>query len=220
MQDVKIAQSEDITITINRAYVQLGWRALFARQVHLVNPKIDKVYVTNTKPSTGEPFDYATISLPVTLKLENAKVNEIIYDQVDSEPVVLHHIAFDHASWADSTVKIDNAMLSYGDDINISHATGGIDLTGHYPLSLSADVHILALDDAYFDTLSVKAGGSLKRTVGTLTGKYNQHHVTGSFIAQGLDKNSPFSARLDFDEVRLPYADSQNILLKKWLYHR
>lgn len=214
VQDVKIAQSEDITITINRAYVQLGWRALFARQVHLVNPKIDKVYVTNTKPSTGEPFDYATINLPVTLKLENAKVNEIIYDQVDSEPVVLHHIAFDHASWADSTVKIDNAMLSYGDDINISHATGGIDLTGHYPLSLSADVHILALDDAYFDTLSVKAGGSLKRTVGTLTGKYNQHHVTGSFIAQGLDKNSPFSARLDFDEVRLPYADSQNILLK------
>ncbi|WP_114800072.1 translocation/assembly module TamB domain-containing protein [Moraxella canis] len=214
VQDVKIAQGEDITVTVNRAYVQLGWRALFARQVHLVNPDIDKVRVTNTKPSTGEPFDYATISLPVTLELENAKVNEIIYDQAGSEPVVLHHIAFDHALWVDSKVELDNAMLSYGDDIDVSRATGEIDLTGNYPLSLSADVHVSALDGAYFDTLAVKAGGSLKRTVGTLTSKYNQHDVTGSFIAQGLDKNSPFSARLDFDEVLLPYADSQNILLQ------
>ncbi len=213
VSDVKIAQGEDITVTINRAFVQLGWRALFARQVHLVNPDIDKVKITNKKPATGEPFDYATISLPVTLELENARANEIIYDQAGSEPVVLHSIHMPYAKWSGSEVEIKDSALSYGDVVDVSRATGTITLSDHYPLKLDADVHVSALDGVYFDTLAVKAGGSLKRTVGTVSSRYNQHDVTGSFIAQGLDKNSPFSARLDFDKVLLPYAEEQRIVL-------
>lgn len=213
VSDVKIAQGEDITITVNRAYVQLGWRALFARQVHLVNPDIDKVKITNKKPSTGEPFDYAKIELPVTLQLENARANEIIYEQAGSEPVVLHSINIPYAKWSGSQVELTDSALSYGDSVDVSRATGNITLEGHYPLNISADVHVSALDGVYFDTLAVKAGGSLKRTVGTLSGKYNQHDISGSFIAQGLDKNAPFSARLDFDEILLPYAEEQHIVL-------
>ncbi|MFC0819653.1 translocation/assembly module TamB domain-containing protein [Moraxella marmotae] len=214
VSDIKIAQGEDITVQVNQAYVQLGWRALFARQVHLVNTQADEVLVINKKPASDEPFDYASIELPITLQLDNAQINKIRYEQAGSTPVLLHNIKAEHAKWSGSKVEIVNANLSYDDDLDISHATGEMDLQGYYPLTLAADVHVAALDDVYFDTLQVKAGGSLKRTTGTLSGKYNQFPITGSFAAQGLDKDVPLNARLDFDEVLLPYADEQQIRLK------
>lgn len=213
VSDVKIAQGEDITIHVNKAYIQLGWRAVLARQVHLVNPDIDTIEVVNKKPPTGKPFDYATISLPVTLHLENAKVKQVRYLQTDAKPVILHDISVVDAKWSGSKIALEQAALGYDDALSVANATGQIDLSGDYPLDATADVHIKALDDVYFDALSVKAGGSLKRTTGTVTSKYNQHDITGSFIAQGLDDNSPFSAKLDFDHVLLPYAEEQNITL-------
>lgn len=213
LQDVNIAQGEDITVKVNRAYVQFGWRALFARQVHLVNADIDKVLVINKKPATGEPFDYATISLPVALQLDNAKVNEVRYEQAGSDSVRLHSIALSSAKWSGSQVELVDAAVSYGDVVDVRKATGKIDLSGDYPLTATADVRVAALDKVYFDTLSVKASGSLKRTTGSLVSRYNQQNITGSFIAQGLDKNSPFEAKLEFAKVQLPYAEEQNITL-------
>ncbi len=214
VSDVEIAQGEDITVTVNRAYVQLGWRAIFARQVHLVNPQIDTVEVTNRVPSTGEPFGYPTIKLPVDLQLDNADIKTIRYLQAGADAVILHDISSKQAIWSGTAVKLSDTALSYGDVVTVSHANGQIDLSGQYPLSATADVHVHSLDRVHFDTLQVQAGGTLKRTAGTLTSKYNQHDISGSFIAQGLDENSPFHARLDFDEVVLPYAEEQHITLK------
>lgn len=213
VSDVKIAQGENITVSINRAYIEMGWRAVLARQVHLVNADIDTVEVINKKPPTGEPFDYATISLPVDIRLENSSVRQVRYLQATAEPVVLSDIHIQSGTWAGEKITLEDSKLRYGDVLDVSRATGEIELSGQYPLNLNADVHIHALDSVYFDTLSVKATGTLKRTVGTLSSKYNQSAVTGSFIAQGLDENSPFSARLDFDKVLLPYAEEQHITL-------
>ncbi|MDO4442082.1 MAG: translocation/assembly module TamB domain-containing protein [Moraxella sp.] len=213
VSDVVIARGEDIEIYANRAYVQLGFRAVLARQVHLVNSQIDTLQIINKKPPTGEPFDYATIDLPVTLKLENTQAKQIIYRQATQKPVHLHDIHIEDGLWAGTKIELDGASIRYDDNVTVSKIDGRIELTGDYPLNVSADVEVHAIKKAHFGVLHTQATGTLKRTVGTLTSKYHDYDIQGEFVAQGLDDNSPFSAKIGFDKVVLPYAAEQNITL-------
>lgn len=213
VQDLSIQANENIVVRVDRAYVQLGWRSLFDKQVHLVKPQIDTLTIINHKAPTGEPFDYQTVVLPFDLHLEQVQIGKISYEQATKKPVLITDIRADKADWQGSKITLANANLQYADDVNIANGTGFLDMSGDYPLSLDADVKVAALDKVYFDTLAVKAGGTLKQTIGTLTSKYNQHDVRGGFVAQGLDEDVPFSAWLDFERVVLPYAQSQNITL-------
>lgn len=98
VSDVKIAQGENIEIQVDKAYVQLGWCAVLARQVHLVNSQIDTLNIIN-KTTHWRAFDYATIDLPVTLKLDNTSAKQIIYSQVTKSPIYLHDIHVQDGTW-------------------------------------------------------------------------------------------------------------------------
>lgn len=67
--DIDIAATEDMTVLVDKAYVKIGWRAIFAKEVHLREADIQTIEILNTKPPTGEPFDYKTLQLPVNLRL-------------------------------------------------------------------------------------------------------------------------------------------------------
>ncbi|MCL1623946.1 translocation/assembly module TamB domain-containing protein [Moraxella sp. Tifton1] len=213
VSQVTVAQGEDVEIHIDRAYVQLGWRAILARQVHLVDTQIDKVEIVNKKPPTGEPFDYATINLPVSIKLENTHAKQIVYRQATKAPVYLHDIRIKQGLWSGTKVHLNGASIRYDNALTVSDIDGNIELAGDYPLNLRADVAVSALNNAHVGTLHAHAQGTLKRTVGTLSTKYNDHDIKGEFVAQGMDDDSPFSAKLEFDEISLPYATEQNIML-------
>lgn len=219
VSDIVIAQGEEVQIKVNQAYVKLGWRAVFARQVHLAQASIDRLDIINHKPSTDEPFDYPTIDLPVSLRLQNTTANTVSYTQADDkggykEPVYLYDIALVDGKWAGSQVQVEGAKININHDVNVSDVNAKIDLTGDYPLSATAKVNVSALDKAHFDTLHLRAEGTLKRTHGKVISKYNKHDIHGEFIAQGLDDGSPFSAKLYIDHAVLPYADEQNITIK------
>ncbi|UZA34196.1 translocation/assembly module TamB domain-containing protein [Moraxella bovis] len=219
VNDVIIAQGEDMEIKVNQAYVKLGWQAVFARQVHLAEASIDKLDIINHKPPTGEPFDYATIDLPVSLRLQNTTASTVSYTQKNSkggykDAIYLYDIALVDGKWAGTDVHIKGGSLDFNHDVSVSNVNGEIRLTGDYPLSATADVKVPALDKAYFDILHATAKGTLKRTHGKVTSKYNKHDIHGEFVAQGLDDGSPFSAKLYVNHVVLPYAEEQNITIK------
>ncbi|MDO4895342.1 translocation/assembly module TamB domain-containing protein [Moraxella sp.] len=215
VSDIDIDAGKDITVHVDKAYVQLGWRAIFSRQVHLVNPQINTIKIHNKKAPTGEPFDYTTIATPVSLYLDNVSIKHLYYTQKDGTPFEMHNIQGEKVTWTDSKVQVSDTRLDYGDVLDVRQANGWIDLSGDYPLKLDADINILALEKVYFDRLSVKADGTLKRTVGKVASRYNGYEVAGEFVAQGLDEGLPFHASLDFDQVVLPYAEEQHITLSK-----
>lgn len=213
VKDVAITPNDDITIKVDRAYIQMGWKSLFYKQLHLINPQIDTLTIHNKKPSSSEPFDYPRLSLPMELSLDNVQIKKIRYEQTGSDTVEILDVAAKSLVWSDTKLSAQQTALTYADVVQVNKATGDIWFTDHYPLKLKADVRVYALDDVYFDTLSVQAAGSLKRTTGQLTSQYNGFDVHGGFIAQGLDQDTPFSAWLDFDRLVLPYAKSQAITL-------
>lgn len=213
--DIDINATEDLEIKVDEAYVKIGWRAVFAREVHLRDADIKRIEIINKKPPTGDPYDYKTLKLPVNLRFDQAKIETIVYKQVTKKPVIINDIQARDLTWVDSQVSVGNAKLSYSDVVKVSALQGEIDLQGDYPLDLSAIVEVSALEKAYVDPLNVKATGTLKRTIGEVRSRYNDSDVSGQFVAQGLDKGSPFEAKLQWDDLSIPYAESQNIHLKE-----
>ena len=212
--DIDIEANEDLEILVDKAYVKIGWRAVFAKEVHLRDADIQRIEIINKKPPTGEPFDYKTLKLPVNLRFDQAKIKTIVYKQVTKDPVVVHDISARDLTWVGSMVTVGRGNLQYADIVNVSALQGEIDLQGDYPLDLSAIAEVSALEKAYIDPLNITATGSLKRTVGKVRSRYNDNDVSGDFVVQGLDKDSPFQAKLQWDDILIPYAESQAIRLK------
>ena len=212
--DIDIKATEDLEVLVDKAYVKIGWRAIFSKEVHLRDADIQTIEIINNKPPTGEPFDYKTLKLPVNLRFDHAKIKTITYKQVTKEPIVVHDIVARDLTWVGSMVTVGRGDLQYADIVKISALQGEIDLQGDYPLDLSAIAEVSALEKAYVDPLNITATGTLKRTVGKVRSRYNDSDVSGDFIVQGLDQDSPFQAKLQWDDILIPYAESQNIRLK------
>ncbi len=212
--DIDIEATDELRVLVDKAYVKIGWRALFAKEVHLRDANIQRIEIINNKPPTGEPFDYKTLKLPVNLRFGQAKIKTIVYKQVTKEPMVIHDIAARDVTWVESLVTVGRGNLRYADIVKINALSGNIDLQGDYPLDATAIVEVSALEKAYVDPLNVTATGSLKRTVGKVQSRYNEGDVRGEFIVQGLDKDAPFQAKLQWEDVLIPYAEAQNIRLK------
>ena len=213
LTDIDIDATKDIEVIIDKAYVKIGWRAVFAKEVHLREADIGRIDIINTKPPTGEPFDYKTLKLPVNLRFDDASVKTIVYKQATKEPLVLKDIDGRDLTWVGTKVTVGAGRLEYGDIVKIRSLQGNIDFQGDYPLDASAIAEVGALEKAYIDPLNIRATGSLKRTVGTVESRYNDSDVSGNFVIQGLDENAPFDAKLAWDKVRLPYLEDQNIEL-------
>lgn len=212
--DIDIDATEDLEVLIDKAYVKIGWRAVFAKEVHLRDADIQTIEILNNKPPTGEPFDYKTLQLPVNLRFDQANIKKVIYKQVTKDPIIVHDIAARDLTWVGSKVTVGRGDLRYGDIVKISALQGDIDLQGDYPLDLSAIAEVSALEKAYIDPLNITATGTLKRTVGKVRSRYNDSDVSGDFVVQGLDTDSPFQAKLQWDDILIPYAEDQNIRLK------
>ncbi|WP_413520011.1 translocation/assembly module TamB domain-containing protein [Psychrobacter glacincola] len=214
INDIDIKATEDLEILVDKAYVKIGWRAIFAKEVHLRDADIQTIEIINKKPPTGEAFDYKTLSLPVNLRFDHAKVKTIIYKQVTRDDIVIHDITARDLTWVGSKVNVGRGDLHYADIVKISALKGNIDLQGDYPLDLTAIAEVSALEKVYVDPLDITATGSLKRTVGKVRSRYNDSDVSGDIVVQGLDEGAPFQAKLQWDDILVPYADSQGIHLK------
>ena len=214
INDIDIKATDDLEVLVDKAYVKIGWRAIFAKEVHLRDADIQTIEIINKEPPTGEAFDYKTLNLPVNLRFDHAKVKTILYKQVTRDPIVVHDIEARDLTWVGSKVTVVRGKLQYDDIVKVSALKGHADLQGDYPLDLSAIVEVSALEKAYIDPLNITATGTLKRTVGKVSSRYNDGAVNGDFLVQGLDPDAPFQAKLEWDDILVPYADSQNIHLK------
>ena len=213
IKDVVIANDPKLDITVDKAFVQIGWRALFARQVHLSAIDIGTLRITNHTAPSDEPFGYEAYRAPVNLWIQNASVQRIVYAQLTREPVNIEGVNLKALHWQDHELTVTDGNLKVTDIVTLKHIHGDITLNHLYPLKARATVVVDSLADIHVDPLDVQATGTLKRTVGTVISRYNKHKVTGDFVVQGMDKGTPFWARLAADEIVLPYASEQHITL-------
>ncbi len=203
--------NDDIVTEVDKAYVKIGWRALFVGELHLRDADINHIKIINSKLPDGKPYDYKTLQLPINMRLDKAKIGKISYIQPKTSEFVLADIDAKNLTWIGPKITVGSADVTYGNELNINQLKGEISLEGDYPLNVTAVASANFLKKAYIDDLTIDAHGSLKRTVGTIKSRYNEHKVDGDFQIQSLDSNAPFEAKLKWDKVKLPYFTSQEI---------
>lgn len=213
LRDVSVPIDADMSVAVSEATVQVGWRSLLGRQLHLVKPRADTVVIKNNKPSSDEPYDFATIATPLTLIVDDADIKKLRFEQAGSAPFELTDIRVQAAKWSGSKVETDGASLVIDQAVAVDADNVQIDLSGDYPLAGEAVVHIFALDEVYFSKLNAVVRGSLRHTQASVTGRYNGADFTATATAEPLAKDVPFFAQLHFDQVALPYATDEQIVL-------
>ena len=200
-----------VEVTVDRAYVKVGWRAVLNKEVHLREAKIHNMVINYKKPPNNQPFDYEKISLPVNLTLDDVQANLVRYQQVTKEPLDFKQAHVQNFTWYDSQIKVGAAKLSYNELFSADQLSGNIDLQHDYPLDVTGQVVVHSLSKAYIDALDAHVMGSLKFMTADINSRYNNAAVTGHVTAQPLDDHAPFNAKVVWQEVLLPYATDQNI---------
>ena len=213
IKDITMSASEDVDVHFVNTYVKIGWRALFTKEVHLRDADIESIVIENRQPPSGDPFQYKEYQLPVSLRFDKANIDEIIYNQAGKDPVVVTDVKANDLYWVGTEVEVGSGNFQYSDVVKVADLEGSVILEDQYPLDLSAVVTVNSLEKVYIDPIEVEAIGSVKRTYGKLRSKYNDSNVRGVFTVQGLDENAPFEAKLNWDEIDLPYAEGQEIKL-------
>ncbi|TGP47176.1 DUF490 domain-containing protein [bacterium M00.F.Ca.ET.230.01.1.1] len=206
-----------VEVTVDKAYVKIGWRALIHKQVHLREANINRMVITYKKPPSNKPFDYSRIALPVNLILDDVKANLVRYQQVTRDPIDFKQAHVQNFTWYDTQITVGEGKLAYNNLLSVDKIKGKIDLQQDYPLDVTGLVIVNSLSKVYVDALDTHATGSLKFLTADIKSKYNKSDVTGHVTAQPMDKNAPFNAKLEWKDVLLPYATSQNIHLKNGL---
>lgn len=206
-----------VEITVDKAYVKIGWRALLAKEVHLREATIGNMVITYKKPPTndGKPFSYPRIALPVNVILDHATANLVRYQQVTKTPIDFKQADISDFAWTGSKISVADAKLGYNELLRLEKLHGTIDLQGDYPLDANARIIINPLSKVYFDALDTHATGSLKFLTADVKSLYNKSAVVGHLTAQPMQPNAPFKAKLEWQDIALPYAKEQNIHLKK-----
>lgn len=206
-----------VEVTVDKAYVKIGWRALLHKEVHLREADIGTMVITYKKPPTNQPFNYPRIALPVHLILDNATAKLVRYQQVTRQPIDFKQAKVSDFTWIDTNIKLGYGKLAYNDLFSVDNVKGNIELDKNYPLTAKGNVVIPSLTKVHFDTLDASVTGSLKFLKANVKSRYNQSEVVGTLTAQPMDKNAPFNAKLSWQDIVLPYAKAQNIHLKQGL---
>lgn len=218
--DVKIPSKPPknyVEVTVDKAYVKIGWRALFHKEVHLREANIGTMVITYKKPPTNQPFNYPRIALPVNLIMDDTTANLVRYQQVTREPMDFKEAHVKDFTWINTDINVGYGKLSYNELLSLDKLSGKITLEKDYPLNVKGSVVIHSLTKAYVDALDTTVTGSLKFLTAKVNSRYNQADVTGVLTAQPMDKNAPFNAKLEWQDILLPYAKEQNIHLTQGL---
>ena len=96
-----------VEVTVDKAYVKIGWRALINKEVHLREANINRMVITYKKPPTNKPFDYPRIALPVNLTLDDVQANLVRYQQVTRDPIDFKQAHIQKFTWYDTQFTFD-----------------------------------------------------------------------------------------------------------------
>lgn len=220
-QGVKLNQLRvdlgDVQITAEQAKIHLGWRAVLAQEIHLFKADIQDLRIENHKKSDGSPFSYPQLELPVNLRFNQLKVNQLTIQNISSstgQPIQtkLHDIEINNALWKKTKLSFEKTKVNLY-QVYIDKADGFIDFKARYPLLLDAEVSIPALHNSLnMKTIYAHAEGDLSKIYGGVATK-TPDLLTGWIIVQPMDNDVPMQGKLLFKKYHLPFLHDEKLFI-------
>ncbi len=226
IKNVDLPINKTFNIKTDKAYVKLGWRAIFDKQIHLRDVQIDNLILNDTAPSSNKPFAYPRIELPVQLRLNQANINRITYNITDINPLIFKDIQAKNLAWIGTKLDVGKADLTFAyvdednkkdrDIVRVKNTHGYIDFDKNYPIHAKTTVDVFDINQHYFDDVELIATGSLQKLHGELKSHYNNFALRGKIDIEPMKNDTPFTAQVTSSKfVKLPYVTDFDIQLKR-----
>lgn len=199
---------KDVEVKVAHADINLGWRAIVNKEIHLTHLEAGVVQVINHAPPKDEEFQFKPIKLPFVLRLDDAKIDQLVIQNPKSQVIFKDIQAYD-AVWSGTKIELTNSSMDMG-YLNAKKINGYIQLDGKYPLNIKGDVTIPALKSLNITEIKLNAKGSLDRLhagVATVTPDI----LSGYAVVHPLRKNVPMQAKLSWQKFNWPLLVDQKL---------
>lgn len=206
-----LVQLKAVDVTLDRADVSLGWRAILNKEIHLSHADVRNLKVINKKSPSGKPFAFDAIKLPFVLRVDEATLDHLEI-KTQTSKVGFNDIYLKDALWSGTKLEFKDSKMDMG-YLAVKHATGKMDFSGKYPINAKADLIIPSLKSLNIHTIKVVAAGSLdtlKAGIATQTPDL----LTGWAVIHPVRDHVPMQGELLFKNYHLPLLQEQKLFAK------
>lgn len=206
-----LVQLKAVDVSLDRADVSLGWRAILNKEIHLSHADVRNLKVINKKPPSGKPFAFDAIKLPFVLRVDEATLDHLEI-KTQTSKVGFNDIYLKDALWSGTKLEFKDSKMDMG-YLAVQHATGKMDFSGKYPINAKADLIIPSLKSLNIHTIKVVAAGSLdtlKAGIATQTPDL----LTGWAVIHPVRDHVPMQGELLFKNYHLPLLQEQKLFAK------
>lgn len=206
-----LVELDAIEISLDRADVSLGWRAILKKEVHLSHADVRNLKIIDKKPPSGKPFGFDPIKLPFVLRVDDATLDHLEF-QTTTSKVDFSDIFLKDALWSETKLKFKDSRMKM-EYLAVQNASGEMDFSGKYPLNAKADLIIPSLKSLDIEIIKVAARGSLDTLkVGVAT--RTPDLLTGWAVVHPVRDHVPMNGELFFKNYHLPLIKDQKLFAK------
>ncbi|MBP9787023.1 MAG: hypothetical protein KBC72_05525, partial [Acinetobacter sp.] len=206
-----LVQLKAVDVSLDRADVSLGWRAILNKEIHLSHADVQNLKIINKKPPSGQPFAFSAIKLPFILRVDEATLDHLEI-KTQTAKVDFNDIYLKDALWSGTKLEFKDSKMDMG-YLAVKNATGQMDFSGKYPINAKADLTLPSLNSLNIHTIKVVAAGSLdtlKAGVATETPDL----LTGWAVIHPVRDHVPMQGELIFKNYHLPLLKEQKLFAK------
>lgn len=200
-----------VDVSLDRADVSLGWRAMLNKEIHLSHADVRNLKVINKKPPSDKPFAFDAIKLPFVLRIDEATLDHLQIKTATSK-VDFNDVYLKDALWSGTKLEFEDSRMDMG-YLAVKNAKGSMDFSGKYPIDAKADVIIPSLKSLDIHTIKLVATGTLdtlKAGIATTTPDL----LTGWVRLHPVREHVPMQGELLFKNYHLPLMKEQKLFAK------
>ena len=199
-----------VDVKIDRADVNLGWRAILNKEIHLSRADVKNLNIITKKPPSDEPFQFNEIRLPFVLRVDHLDLNHLLIETSTGTQVNFYDATINDALWNETKLKFAETSVDMG-YLRVKDAQGSMDFQGKYPIDAVAKVNLPSLNDSLnIHDIQVVAKGSLD-TIQAGVATRNPDLLTGWAVVQPMRKDVPMFGAIKFKQYHFPFLTEQKL---------
>ena len=203
-----------VDVKIDRADVNLGWRAILNKEIHLSRADVQNLQIITKNPPSDEPFKFNPIRLPFVLRVDHVDLDHLLIETSSGTQVNFYDAIINDALWQDTKLEFADTNVSMG-YLLVKNASGSIDFKDKYPLDVVALVNLPSLNNSLnIHDIQVVATGSLDSIQAGVATR-NPDLLTGWVVVHPVRKNVPMFGALKFAQYQLPFLTEQKLFAEK-----
>lgn len=208
LQQIRFENAK-VRVLADQAVVKLGWRALLSKELHFSRASVQHLQIIKKTPPSKEPFRFFPLSLPVTLRFDQAQVHNLDIITAPGKRVRLDDILLNDALWRGDRITIHNSSLLLP-ALRLTGVDAQMTFRDHWPIHGTGQLAVSALTRQNLQPVAIRVQGPLDQLAVQGESRWpDPLQLRGQ--VRPLDPGVPYVARLQWQNYHWPVAATQQL---------